>query len=432
MNDGLIMFGALFVAIALGLPIPIAVVAASVLGVYLIDLPYVFITQSMYDALQGIPLMTIPMFVLAGAIMERGGMAFRLVGVAQAMVGRQRGSLGIVAIVGCTFFAALSGSGPATTAAVGGVILPSMMKEGYSKPFAGAVFASGGALGSLIPPSNLMIFYGIVSDTSIPRLFLAGIIPGLLASGLLMFVAWLIATRRGYGGGADPFSWGTFRTTLWDAKWALVAPLIILGGIYAGIFTATEAAAVAVVYSLFVGLFVYKELSWSDLGWCFKTTALLSGTVIIILGPAKAFGQLVSLMKIPDAIGLAMSGLTDSTFLTLMIIVLILIISGMFLESIAQIILFTPLFLPIVIPLGIDPVAFGILLVVACEIGFLTPPVGANLFVASRLTGVSIERLSVSVLPFLFAYVAVIVILALFPQLSTWIPNMAYGVSGSY
>jgi len=428
MTDSLLMLGALFLAIALGVPIPAAVIAACVVGVYLVDIPMVFIAQNMYDALEGTPLMTIPLFVLAGALMERGGMALRLVNLAQTLVGRYKGSLGMVAIIGCTFFAALSGSGPATTAAIGAVTLPAMMKQKYDTAFGGAIVASGGALGSLIPPSNLMIIYGIVSDTSIPRLFLAGILPGVLASLLLMACVWIISRRRGYGGDDDPFSWSRVRVAAWEAKWALGAPFVILGGIYSGIFTTTEAASVAVVYSLLVGGLVYKELTIRALLDSFKMTAIISGTVVIILGPAKAFGQLVSLMEVPELIGVMLSGVTDSAFLTLMIIAAILIISGMFLESIAQIILLTPLLLPIVIPLGVDPITFGVFLVVACEIGFLTPPVGANLFVAARLTDISIERISVAVVPFLFAYGLVIIGLALFPGLALWLPNAVFGV----
>ncbi len=430
MTDSIIMFAALFGAIALGVPIPAAVAIACAVGVLLVDIPLVFLAQNMYDALEGIPLMTIPLFVLAGALMEKGGMAMRLVNVAQAMVGRFRGSLGLVAIVGCTFFAALSGSGPATTAAVGAVTLPAMLKQRYAPAFGGAVVASGGALGSLIPPSNLMIIYGIVSDNSIPRLFLAGILPGIAASLLLMVCVWLIARRRGYGGSDEPFSWPRLRHALWDGKWALAAPLVILGGIYSGIFTTTEAAAVANVYALLVGLFVYRGLSAGDLLDCLKVTAIISGSVVIILGPAKAFGQLVSLMEVPELIGSLLTGATESAFLTLMIIAVVLIVTGMFLESIAQIILFTPLLLPIVVPLGIDPIAFGIMMVVACEIGFLTPPVGANLFVAARLTGLGIEPISVAVIPFLFVYVLIIIGLALAPDAVLLLPNAVYGPSG--
>jgi tripartite ATP-independent transporter DctM subunit len=283
------------------------------------------------------------------------------------------------------------------------------------------------ALGSLIPPSNLMIIYGIVSDNSIPRLFLAGILPGILASLLLMICTWLIAKRRGYGAETHPFSWARVGTSLWDGKWAIGAPVVILGGIYSGIFTPTEAASVAVFYAAFVGGLIYRELDWPKIVHCMKVTAMISGTVVIILGPAKAFGELMSLMEVPEMIGGFLKDFTSSQFLLLMIIALVLIITGMFLESIAQIILLTPLMLPIAVSTGVDPIVFGILMVIACEIGFLTPPVGANLFVAARLTNIGIDRISVAVLPFLITYAIVIVLISLFPEIVTALPNAFYG-----
>ncbi len=431
MNEVAIMFIVLIGTIALGVPIPIAVAIGTLVGYYLIDTPFVALAQAMYTGIEPIPLMTIPLFVFAGALMERGGLADRIVAIAQSMVGSYTGSLGIVAILGCTFFAALSGSGPATTAAIGAVMVPAMMRQQYDRAFGGAIVASGGALGSLIPPSNLMIIYGIVSDNSIPRLFLAGILPGIIASVLLMICTWIIAKRRGYGAETHPFSWARVGQSLWDGKWAIGAPIVILGGIYSGIFTPTEAASVAVFYAAIIGGLVYRELDWPKIVHCMKVTAMISGTVVIILGPAKAFGELMSLMDVPEMIGGFLKDFTSSQFLLLMIIALILIITGMFLESIAQIILLTPLMLPIVVSTGVDPIVFGILMVIACEIGFLTPPVGANLFVAARLTNIGIDKISVAVLPFLITYALVIVIISLFPEIVTILPDAFYGSSGS-
>jgi C4-dicarboxylate transporter DctM subunit len=427
MNEVVLIFIVLFGAIALGVPIPIAVAIGTLVGYFLIDIPFVALAQAMYTGVEPIPLMTIPLFVFAGALMERGGLADRIVGIAQSMVGSYTGSLGIVAVLGCTFFAALSGSGPATTAAIGAVMLPAMLRQRYDAGFGGAIVASGGALGSLIPPSNLMIIYGIVSDNSIPKLFLAGILPGILASMLLIICTWLIAKRKGYGADTHPFSWARVGAALWNGKWAVGAPVVILGGIYSGVFTPTEAAAVAVFYAAIVGGFVHRELDREKIIHCMKVTAMISGTVVIILGPAKAFGELMSLMDVPELIGGFLTGFTDSKFVLLMIIAIILIITGMFLESIAQIILLTPLMLPIAVSVGVDPIVFGILMVVACEIGFLTPPVGANLFVAARLTNLGIDRISVAVLPFLLTYMLVIVIIALFPEIVTILPDAFYG-----
>jgi C4-dicarboxylate transporter DctM subunit len=425
------MFGALVVAIAIGIPIPIAVAIATVAGYFLIDIPFVAIAQAMYTGVEPFPLLTVPLFVLAGSLMERGGLAVRIVAIAQSLIGNYKGSLGLVAVLGCTFFAALSGSGPATTAAIGAVMIPAMIRERYDPAFGGAIAASGGALGSLIPPSNLMIIYGIVSDNSIPRMFLAGVIPGLIASALLLLCTYLIARKRGYGGETGhAFAWSRVGAACWDGKWAIGAPFLILGGIYSGVFTPTEAAAVAVVYAFLVGQFVHKELTPTHLRAALKTTAMISGAVLIIVGPAKAFGELMSLMDVPMLIGEFLTGFTESRFVLMMVIAVILIITGMFLESIAQIILLTPLMLPIAVSVGIDPIVFGVLMVIACEIGFLTPPVGANLFVAARLTNLGIDRISVAVLPFLLTYVGVIVLISLFPDLVMFLPNLVFGDVG--
>ena len=428
MNEVLIMFAVLVAAIALGVPIPMSVAIGTLVGFYLIDVPFVAIAQAMYTGVEPFPLLTVPLFVFAGSLMERGGLAQRIVAIAQSLIGNYTGSLGLVAVLGCTFFAALSGSGPATTAAIGAVMIPAMIRERYYPAFGGAIAASGGALGSLIPPSNLMIIFGIVSDNSIPRLFLAGVIPGILASTLLLICTWLIARHRGYGGNTgQEFSFGKVGDSMWDGKWAIGAPFVILGGIYSGIFTPTEAASVAVVYAFIVGKFIYRELTMQEILGCLKTTAMISGAVLIIVGPAKAFGELMSLMDVPELVGEFLIGFTDNSFILLMVISVILIFTGMFLESIAQIILLTPLMLPIAVSVGIDPIVFGILMVIACEIGFLTPPVGANLFVAARLTNLGIDRISVAVIPFLFTYVIVIVLISLFPDLVTFLPNLVFG-----
>lgn len=429
-QQALIMFGAMVLMIVLAVPIPIAVAIGTAIGYFMMDLNLVQVALSMYTGVEPFPLVTVPLFVFAGSLMEQGGMARRIVNMAQSMIGNYTGSLGLVAVLGCAFFAALSGSGPATTAAIGAVMIPSMIKQKWDPAMGGAIAAAGGALGSLIPPSNLMIIYGIVAEQSIPRLFLAGFIPGFVATALLMVTVYIIAKRRNYVGDGSEFSWSEVRRTMVDGKWAILAPFIILGGIYSGAFTPTEAASVAVFYALLIGGVAYKELTIKKIFACLKVTAMISGAVLIIVGPAKAFGELMSLLSVPDMIGEALSGVTESPFLLLMIISVILIITGMFLESIAQIILLTPLLLPIVMALGVDPIVFGIIMVISCEVGFLTPPVGANLFVAARITNLGIDKISIAVLPFLLAYIGVLIFVSLFPDLITWLPNLVYGNFG--
>ena len=427
--SSLMILALVFVLLTLiGTPLFVSVGLTTALALFLIDIPYTLLAQTGYSSLTPFPLLTIPLFVLAGRLMEVGGMANRMIAIATNLVGAYRGSMGLVTVFACMLFAALSGSGPATTAAIGSVTVPAMKREGYDVPFAAAITASAGALGSLIPPSNLLIIYGLVSETSIPRLFLAGLIPGLLVTMLLMITTYIVARRRGYGGNGEPFSWGPFLRAAWEGKWSIGAPVLILGGIYGGIFTPTEAAGVAVFYSLFVGLFVYRELTLEKVIEALRFTALLTG-ILILLTPTLAFGQLTAFYDVPMAVQESITALTENPILVLLLIGVFYIFIGTFMESLAQIVLFTAVFLPLVTSLGVDPVMFGIFTVITCEIGFLTPPLGANLTIAARISGISIERVSVAVLPFILAYIVGLVILILLPELTLFLPDWAYGPS---
>ena len=383
-NGPIVMAIVFVVTMAIGVPIPFAAGVATVAGLYIADIPMTLMAQAAWTAFEPFPLVTIPLFVLAGQLMEQGGMSEKLVNIAQKLVGAYKGGLGLVTVVACMFFAALSGSGPATTAAIGSITIPAMQEEGYRSRFAGAIAAAAGALGSMIPPSNLLIIFALVTDVSIPRLFLAGIIPGIVLGLMLMVVVFIISVKNGYGGTGEAFRWGPLLEAFWDGKWAVMAPVIILGGIYAGIFTPSEAAGVAVAYGFFVGLFIYRGLTWAKLFHAFKFTAIVIGTVLFILGSTKAFGQLVTI---------------------------------------------TAVFFPLVTSLGVDPVVFGIFTVMTCEIGFLTPPIGVNLFVAARISKISIEEISIGVLPLLIPYVLMIFLLVFFSGWVTFLPDLVYGPS---
>ncbi|WP_435229805.1 TRAP transporter large permease [Pseudopelagicola sp. nBUS_20] len=423
----LIILGITFVIMTIiGVPLFVAVGITTAVGIYMIDIPYTLLAQTGYGSLTPFPLLTIPLFVLAGRLMEVGGMATRMIGIATTLVGAYRGSMGLVTVFACMLFAALSGSGPATTAAIGSVTVPAMKRDGYDVPFAAGITAAGGALGSLIPPSNLLIIYGLVSDTSIPRLFLAGILPGIVITGLLMITTYLIARRRGYGGTGEPFSWTPFLKATWDGKWSIGAPVLILGGIYGGAFTPSEAAGVAVFYSLVVGLFIYRELTLKKIIEALRFTALLTG-ILIIIAPTLAFGQLTAFYDVPTAVQEGITSITDNKYLILIMVGIFYIFIGTFMESLAQIVLFTAVFLPLMLSLGVDPVMFGIFTVITCEIGFLTPPLGGNLSVAARISGISIERISVAVLPFILAYIIGLLIIIAYPELSILLPNWLYG-----
>ncbi len=426
MSDLLLIALVFTVLTVIGVPLFAAVGVATALALYLIDIPYTLLAQTGYTSLTPFPILTIPLFVLAGRLMEVGGMANRLISIATNLVGAYRGSLGLVTVFACMLFAALSGSGPATTAAIGSVTIPAMKREGYSMPFGAAIAASAGALGSVIPPSNLMIIYGLVSETSIPRLFLAGFVPGMLVTVFLLITTYIIARKNNYGGSGEPFSWKPFLNALWAGKWAIGAPVLILGGIYGGAFTPTEAAAVAVFYALFVGLFVYRELTLQKIIESLRFTALMAG-LLVLLTPTLAFGQLSAFYDVPAAVETAITSVTDNAVLVMIMIGIFYILIGTFMESLAQIILFTAVFLPLVEALGVDPVLFGVFTVMTCEIGFLTPPLGGNLNVASRISGITIEQVSVAVLPFILAYVLGLLFLIFVPEATLWLPNLVYG-----
>lgn len=423
------MAAAFALAILIGTPIPFAAGMAVAVGLLFADIPMTLMAQSAYTAFEPFPLTTIPLFILAGQLMERGGMSERLIEISRRLVGAYKGGLGLVTVVACMFFSALSGSSPATTAAIGSITIPAMLKEKYKPRFAGAVAAAAGALGSMIPPSNLLIIYALVSDTSIPRLFLAGIVPGVVIGLLLLAVTYGISKANDYGGRGEKFSWTPLLRAVWDGKWALAAPVIILGGIYGGVFTPSEAAAVAVFYGLFVGVFVHKKLDFAGFLASLRFTAILIGSTLFILAFTKAFGQLVTIYDIPEFAGAAFGRLGDNPALVLLLIGALYLFVGMWLESIAQIVIFTAVMLPVVVSLGVDPVLFGVFTVMTCEVGFLTPPIGGNLFIASKLTKVSIEEISVGVLPLLLPYVAVIVILAFFSGWVLFLPNLVFGPS---
>ena len=426
-NGPLVMAAVFVFTMAIGVPIPFAAGIATVAGILIADIPLTLMAQSAWTAFEPFPLVTIPLFVLAGQLMEHGGMSEKLVAIAHRLVGAYKGGLGLVTVVACMFFAALSGSGPATTAAIGSITIPAMIKEKYKPRFAGAIAAAAGALGSMIPPSNLLIIYALVSDESIPRLFLAGILPGIALGLLLMLVTFIVALRNNYGGVGEAFRWRPLLEAIWDGKWAVFAPILILGGIYTGIFTPSEAAGVAVFYGLFVGLFIYGGLTLRKVFEAFRFTAIVIGTVLFILGTTKAFGQLVTLYDIPLSILALFEELTAHPWLVLLLIGVFYILVGMWLESIPQIIIFTAVFLPLVTSLGVDPILFGIFTVMTCELGFLTPPIGVNLFVAARISKTSIEQISVGVLPLLIPYVAMIILLVFFSDWVLFLPDLVYG-----
>jgi C4-dicarboxylate transporter DctM subunit len=422
----ILLFGTFVLLLIIGVPIAHALGASTLLVIYAQDMPGVFMPQTGYNATDSFPLMAVPFFVLAGYLMEFGGLSQRLINFAQSLIGHVTGGLACVTILACMFFAAISGSGPATTAAIGAIMIPAMVRLGYNNAFAGAVASTGGTLGILIPPSNPMIIYGVVGNVSITAMFTAGILPGILVGAVLILTSWWISKQRGFVGTGTPPSLQQIWKAFLEARWALMAPVIILGGIYGGIFTPTEASVVAVAYGLFVGAVIYRQLTWSYIYQALRQAVIICGSVTVIIGLAGAFGRLLTTYQIPHELGALIATLSDNWFVILMLINVALIIIGTFMETLATIIILTPILLPVVTELGIDPIHFGILLVITSEIGFLTPPLGANLFVAMQICRVSLEAISRAVLPYILILIALTVVLTAFPQISLILPSLLH------
>ncbi|WP_028391760.1 TRAP transporter large permease [Bacillus cihuensis] len=424
MSVPLVLGLVLIICLLIGVPIAFSMGIATVSALLVGGIPASFMAQQAFTAVDSFPLMAVPFFILAGALMETGGLSKRIINVAQEMMGNITGGFGIVTIIACSIFAAISGSSPATVAAIGSIMIPAMVARGYSKDFASAVAGSGGGLGIVIPPSIPMIIYGVVTGVSIGDMFLAGFVPGIFLALLMILVVYLISKRRGYVGTGQKFNFGRFARTTKNAFWALMAPVIILGGIYSGAFTPTESAVIAVVYGLIIGLFVYKELKWKDVPKILISSAMMTGTVMIILGTATAFGKLISMYQVPNQLADLILGISDNKYIVLLLIVALVLFVGTFMETLSIIIILAPLFLPVLQQLGVNPVHFGILLIVGAEIGMMTPPLGVNLFVASGITGLSIEKVAKAILPFVGILILGLIIMLFIPWISLVIPNL--------
>ncbi len=377
--------------------------------------------QKLVLSLDSFPLLAVPFFILSGEIMQKGSMAQSLLGFSKCLVGHIRGGLAHVSILTSMFYGALSGSAPATVAAVGGIMIPAMEKEGYSKDFASAVNTASGCLGVMIPPSVPLIIYGTTANVSVGDLFIGGIFPGIFIGFLLMVASYVIARRTQPRNTDARAPWRETLAAFSRAKYALVVPVIVLGGIYGGITTPTEAGDIAVTYAFVTEGLILKTLTWKSVVDIFKSSCLTTASIFIVVATASALGQLLMIYNVPDLIVEALSGLTGNKYVLLTAIIVLLLIMGTFMDALANILILTPLLQPLVMAAGIDMTHFGIIMIVAVSIGFLTPPVGVNLFVACGISGISIERLSVAVLPFVGVMIAGLLVLAFVPQLSLFL-----------
>lgn len=382
-----------------------------------------YLGQAMVTTADSFPLMAIPFFMLVGSLMSRSGQATEIINVAEALTGTMAGGLGMAAIVACMIFAAISGSGPAVVAALGGFLLPAMNRQGYKPAYSGALLAAGATIGPVIPPSIPMIVYGVSAGCSVVAMFIGGIVPGLLMGFALMGVNWFISRHRGYKGVRDKDAPSLWKVT-YAAKWALFLPILILGGIYTGAFTPTEAAVTGCVYAWAIGAFVYRTLTLKLLKEATIEAGLLSSIVMFIMGGATTFGRLLTIERIPTAVAASMLELTTDPVLIMLIIMVFLLIGGMFLDTISNIVLFTPLFLPIVKQLGYHPVFFGILMTINLCIGFITPPVGVNLYVAQGISKAPFSSLITEALPFIAILFVVMFLVLIFPDIVLFLPRL--------
>lgn len=417
----ILLFVLLIALFLINVPIAIALGLASALIFYIEgNVSIIVIIQRMFNSVDSFPLMAIPFFILAGKLMESGGISKRLIHLANVIFGRVRGGLGIVSIIACAFFAAISGSAAATTAAVGALMIPAMVNKGYDKSFSTAIQAAGGTIGVMIPPSVPLVLYGVAAGVSVGDLFIAGIVPGLMVMLSLVLLVYFISLKKGYGGG-EKFGAKDFFKAFLDAFLALLMPVIILGGIYGGIFTPTEAAVVAVVYGLVIGVFVYREIKFTDLAAIFSSAVVTTAVIMFIIAGASVFGYYLTRQRIPAELTRLMLSLTDNWIIALLIINLVLLLCGIFLETSAAIIILTPILAPIASALGIDLVHFGIIMIVNLGIGFITPPVGINLFVAANIAGTKFESLLRAIIPFIIIMVIDVIILSFIPEISLFL-----------
>lgn len=436
-----ILFGVFFLLLVLGAPITVSLGVAALATYLALDANPMSFVQIAFTSVGSFPLMALPAFILAGALMEAAGISKRLVDIAEAFAGPVTGGLAAATVFACMFFGAISGSGPATTAAVGMLMIPAMANRGYEKSYGSAITASSGGLGVVIPPSIPMVIFGIsgmglqppaeavaeygpFQTLSIPKLFIAGIVPGIVIAACLLTVNYIISKRRGYSGLSDRWSGETILCSLKRGIWSILAPVIILGGIYSGLFTPTESAIVAIAYTLIVGIFLHRELKWKPALKTLETTTWITGRVLLILFTATVFGRLLVEHRVPAIIAESMLNMTDNVYLIWAMVIAFLLFVGMFMETLAAIMILTPVLLPIMYMLGMDPVHVGIVVVCALAIGFQTPPLGENLFVASGIGGSSIEEISLKALPFAAGSVFALFLIAYFPEISLWLPRL--------
>lgn len=409
------------VPLLLKFPIAMAMGASAAFVIWFWDMGWQSISYSFFANIAKVPLLAIPFFILAGAIMEKAGIAERLINFVKECVGSVSGGLAIGTILVATFWGAISGSGPATVAVIGVILIPGMVKAGYDKAFATSVVSVSSGIAIIIPPSISFLVYASITGVSIGALFAAGFIPGLIMSGCLCVSAWLTSRKNGWKG--EPRK-GNFWQALRDAFWAIMSPVIILGGIYGGVFTPTEAAAISIFYGLFVGVFIYRSITWRALYELLSFSAITSAVVMILIGMGGLYSWAAQTVGLIDKVAALLLSISDNQYVVLLIINVILLIAGMLIGGNSIFYIFIPLFIPVVSHFGWDPIWFGVMCTVNIAIGQITPPVAANLFVGMSISGLTMEQLTPRVMPLVLASVTALAIIAAFPSLTLFLPRL--------
>ena len=420
-----ILFISLIVFLMLNVPVGFAIGLSAFVAILAGGTQSVgYLSQTMVAGCDSFPILAVPLFILAGELMGNGGVSKRILNVCNAFFGRFYGGLAICTVVFCMFFAAVSGSGPATVAAVGGMVVPTMLKNGYSKPFTLALIACAGGIGVIIPPSIPMVFYGTTTGASIGEMFMAGFMPGILIGLCLIAFCYFYSRKKGWKDPNAKFSWRVAGRALWDGKFALLNPVIILGGIYAGIFTPTEAAAVACFYALFCGFVGHREMTFKSFMDTMKSAVSTIGTTMLIVGCATSFAKVLSITGAPTAIANAIGNFSDSWLVVILLINVLLLFVGCFMDTTPAMLILAPILMPIATGFGFDIVHFGIIMVVNLAIGFITPPLGINLFVAARVGDEPLETVIKGIIPFIIIMLIDLLLITMIPEISMTLVNL--------
>ena len=422
-----VLFITLFACMAIGMPVAISLGLSSLLTIFLFSQDSLAsMSIKLFETSEHYTLMAIPFFVLAGNLMSTGGVAKRMVRFAIAAVGHLRGGLAIASVLACMLFAAVSGSSPATVVAIGSIVISGMLKNGYTKEFAAGVICNAGTLGILIPPSIVMVVYAAVTEVSVGRMFMAGVVPGILLGLMLMAAVWWRAGKLQLTP-PPKASLSEVFTALVDSFWGLALLVIIMGGIYGGIFTPTEAAAVSAVYALFIAVFIYKDLTFKDLPKVFLESSKTTVMLMFIVANALLFAHVLTTERIPQAIAESIVQIGMEPWMFLLVVNVLLLIAGNFMEPTGIILILAPILFPIATELGIDPIHLGIIMVVNMEIGMVTPPVGLNLFVTSGVTGMNLMQVTRAALPWLAVLLVFLLMVTYIPVISLGLPNFVFG-----